>query len=225
MQLHKPTSHHPDTPSHELSAKKSYRSQQTNGPSSLREFASTIGILITALVIALLMINFVFRSYQVDGKSMETTLQNADKLIIWKVPRTWARITGHNYIPGRGDVIIFNESDLLACGQAGTKQLVKRVIGLPGDRVVVAKGVYTIYNSSHLSGFNPDQTLPYFDHGKDLPVTAGNIDVVLSPSQLFVSGDNRPDSCDSRAFGPINADQIIGKLSLRVFPLNKVKTF
>lgn len=225
MQLHKPDTKAPNAHSQELSAKKSYRFQQSKEPSSLREFASTIGILITALVIALLMINFVFRSYQVDGKSMETTLQNADKLIIWKVPRTWARITGHNYIPGRGDVIIFNEADLLACGQTGTKQLVKRVIGLPGDRVVVAKGVYTIYNSSHPGGFNPDQTLPYFDYGKNIPTTAGNISVTLSPSQLFVSGDNRPDSCDSRAFGPINADQIIGKLSLRVFPLNKVKTF
>lgn len=191
-------------------------------PSGRREFLTTAGIILSALVIALLLINFVFRSYAVDGRSMETTLQNADKLIIWKVPRTWARLTGHDYIPGRGDVIIFNTSNLTACGQTGTKQLVKRVIGLPGDRVVVASGNYTIYNEAHPKGYDPDKTLAY---GGDIPTTSGTIDVSLHAGELFVSGDNRPDSCDSRAFGPINADQVIGKLAARVYPLNKFKAF
>src|SRR5690349_15935588 len=66
----------------------------SKGSSGLgKEVLSTIGILVTALVVAFLIIAFVFRSYQVDGPSMETTLQNGDKLIIWKVPRTWASIT------------------------------------------------------------------------------------------------------------------------------------
>ena len=183
---------------------------------------STFGILATALIVALLMIGFVFRSYQVDGPSMQNTLQNNDKLIIWKVPRTWARITHHAYIPQRGDIIVFTESGLSEFGQDNTKQLIKRVIGLPGDRVVVSNGVYTIYNKSHPNGFDPDKTLPY---GKNIPTTSGDVDVTLGPNQLFVSGDNRPDSLDSRAFGPINANQIIGKLVMRVFPLNTAKTF
>ena len=73
--------------------------------SVLHEIFSTLGILVTALIVALLIITFVFRSYQVDGPSMETALQNGDKLIIWKVPRTWANITKHHYIPNRGDEI------------------------------------------------------------------------------------------------------------------------
>jgi signal peptidase I len=188
----------------------------------LRELLSTIGILATALVIALLMIGFVFRSYQVDGPSMESTLQNADKLIIWKVPRTFSRFTHHAYIPNRGDVIVFSESGLSQFGQADTKQLIKRVIGLPGDQVIVKNGEYTIINKTHPKGFDPDKTLGY---GANIPTTSGDIDITLAQNQLFVSGDNRPNSLDSRAFGPINANQVIGKLAIRVFPLSKAEFF
>lgn len=190
--------------------------------SGWRELISTLGILATALIVALLIIAFVFRSYQVDGPSMENTLQNADKLIIWKVPRTWASITGHSYIPARGDIIVFTESGLAQFGQQDTKQLIKRVIGLPGDKVVVSNGHYTIYNKAHPSGFDPDKTLPY---GKNMPTTSGQGTYELGPGELFVSGDNRPDSLDSRAFGPINAKQVVGKLILRVFPVGEAKTF
>ena len=190
--------------------------------SAFHELLSTLRILITAFLVALFIIAFVFRSYQVDGPSMENTLQNADKLIIWKVPRTWARITGHDYIPNRGDVVVFTESGLSEYGQDDSKQLIKRVIGVPGERVVVNDGKYTVYNKEHPEGFNPDTTLPY---GKDIPVTSGNVDVTLAPHQVFVSGDNRPDSLDSRAFGPINADQIVGKLVVRVFPIGQAKIF
>jgi signal peptidase I len=190
--------------------------------SAWRELLSTLGILLTALLVALFIIGFVFRSYQVDGPSMQNTLQNADKLIIWKIPRTWARISGHPYIPKRGDIIVFTESGLAEFGQQDTKQLIKRVIGLPGDRVVVSNGKYTIYNKAHPNGFDPDETLPY---GKNIPTTSGNIDVTLGLDQLFVSGDNRPDSLDSRAFGPIKADQVIGKLILRVFPVSHAEVF
>jgi signal peptidase I len=153
---------------------------------------------------------------------MENTLQNNDKLMIWKVPRTWARITGHDYIPNRGDIIVFNETGLAEFNQQDSKQLIKRVIGLPGDRVVVSNGEYMIYNKAHPHGFDPDKTLPY---GKDIPLTSGNVDITLGKDQLFVSGDNRPDSLDSRAFGPINASQIVGKLVIRVFPIGQAKVF
>ena len=190
--------------------------------SGWRELLSTLGILATALLVALLIIGFVFRSYQVDGPSMENTLQNADKLIIWKVPRTWASLTGHPYIPGRGDIVVFTESGLSAFGQDDTKQLIKRVIGLPGERVVIANGHYTVYNKEHPQGFDPDKTLAY---GKGIPATTPDGSYTLGPGQLFVSGDNRPDSLDSRRFGPINANQIVGKLILRVFPVNQARVF
>jgi signal peptidase I len=191
---------------------------------AFKELFSTVGILLTALAVALLMIAFVFRSYQVDGPSMENTLQNYDKLIIWKVPRTWSDVTHHAYIPDRGDIIVFTESGLSQFGQTDTKQLIKRVIGLPGDRVVVSNGSYTIYNKAHPKGFDPDKTMGYFKSGQ-IPVTSGDINVTLGPNQIFVSGDNRPNSLDSRAFGPINANQVVGKLILRVYPFDTAKVF
>ncbi len=193
-----------------------------SAPSGWRELLSTVAILATAVAVAFFIIAFVFRSYQVDGPSMENTLQNADKLIIWKVPRTWARITGHDYIPKRGDVVVFAQTGLSEFGQEDSKQLIKRVIGLPGERVVVSDGEITVYNNEHPGGFSPDKTLPYGTH---IPTTSGNVDVTLRKHQLFVSGDNRPDSLDSRAFGPINANQIVGKLLLRVFPIGQAKAF
>lgn len=189
----------------------------------VKSIASTIGILLIAPLIAILLTAFVFQSYQVDGPSMQTTLYNNDRLIVWKLPRTWARITGHDYIPKRGDIVIFTESGLSNYGDSvDTKQLIKRVVGLPGDRVVVENGVITIYNSAHPEGFKPDQTLPY---GGNIPSTSGNIDRTLGPGEVFVCGDNRGDSLDSRFFGPIDAKNIIGKLILRVLPLSKAERF
>lgn len=197
--------------------------RQSSDSAGWKDFLSTVGILATALIVALLMITFIFRSYQVDGPSMQSTLQNQDKLIIWKVPRTWARLTHHAYIPNRGDVIVFTESGLGQFGQEDSKQLIKRVIGLPGDRVVVKDGTLTLFNAQHPDGFMPDKTVGYAY--PNFPITSGDIDVTIKPGQLFACGDNRPNSLDSRAFGPISADQVIGKLVIRVWPSNQIKTF
>lgn len=192
--------------------------------STFRELLSTIGVLVAALVIALGLISFVFQSYEVDGPSMQTTLHNHDRLIVWKAARSWARITNHQYVPNRGDVVVFVESGLSSYGQADRKQLIKRVIGLPGDRVVVRGGTITIYNHDHPAGFRPDTTLPY-SKSITIPYTSGNIDITLDKNQLFVCGDNRGDSLDSRAFGPITTDSIVGKLVAKVYPFGDAKTF
>lgn len=191
----------------------------------IRSLIGTIGILLLAPVIAIALTMFVFQSYQVDGPSMEQTLQNSDRLIVWKLPRTWSRITGHQYVPNRGDIIILNESGLASYGSSDdSKQLVKRVIGLPGDHVVIKNNAITIYNAEHPNGFNPDTTLPY---GKDgsIPPTTNNVDVTLSSTQLFVCGDNRPNSLDSRTFGPIETNQVVGKLVARILPINSMQVF
>src|SRR5579871_5678974 len=116
-----------------------------------RSIVSTLALFALAPIAALAIAAFVMQSYQVDGQSMETTLQNNDRLIVDKIPRTWARITHHGYVPPRGDIIIFNQS-LDIGGGFGEKQLVKRVIGLPGERVVVDNGSITIYNQQHPQG-------------------------------------------------------------------------
>jgi signal peptidase I len=188
----------------------------------IKDILSIAVVLLSALVLAFGLISFVFQSYQVEGPSMQNTLHNNDHLIVWKVPRTWARITGHSYVPNRGDIIIFNEPGLAEFGQASDKQLIKRVIGLPGERVVVKDNVITIYNKAHPKGFQPDKTMPY---SKAIGVTTGNIDITLASNQIFVCGDNRPDSLDSRVFGPVNVNNIVGKLVLRVLPLNAAERF
>ena len=153
---------------------------------------------------------------------METTLQDHDRLIVDKWPRTWSRITGHAYIPKRGDIIIFNEAGLNYPG-APAKQLIKRVVALPGERVTVDNGKITVYNQDRPDGFNPDTVGIYHIQAKN---TSGKIDnLLLKPDDIFVCGDNRPNSEDSRFFGPIKASQVVGKLSLRIIPLNKAEHF
>jgi len=189
----------------------------------LKSVLTTLAILVLAPLIAFALTAFIFQSYQVDGSSMETTLQNGDRLIVLKLPRTWAKITHHGYHPNRGDVIIFNKNDLTEFdGTSQKKQLVKRVIGLPGDRVVVKDGKVTIYNSENPNGFNPDTALPY---GKVIVNTPNSGEATVGKDEVYVMGDNRPNSLDSRIFGPISTDDIVGKLEARIFPFNKFKSF
>jgi signal peptidase I len=187
---------------------------------SFRSILSTIGLFASAFLIAILLNTFVIQSYQVDGQSMEPTLQNNDRLIVNKVPRTVSRIDGHQYIPKRGDIIIFNQVGLP--GFVGQKQLIKRVVGLPGNRVVVADGRITVYDAGHPSGFNPDTT---GDYRINAPTIVGNGDWTLQNDELFVCGDNRGNSEDSRYFGPIKTDTVIAKLVLRILPLNQAQSF
>jgi len=193
-----------------------------NNHEGVKNVISTIAILVIAPLIALCLTAFVFQSYEVDGPSMETTLQNHDRLIVIKMPRTWAKITGHAYIPHRTDIIIFTKSDMYSYADEGKKQLIKRVIGLPGERVVVKDSVITIYNKEHPDGFQPDKTLSY---GNVITNTSGEVDLTLENNEVFVCGDNRNNSLDSRAFGAIDVKDIVGKLSLRLIPFNKAKSF
>lgn len=191
---------------------------------TVREIVSTIGVLLAALLVAFGLIAWVFQSYEVDGPSMETTLKDSDRLIVWKVPRTIARITNKQYVPKRGEVIIFVESGLTEFGSSSNKQLIKRVVGLPGDRVVVKAGVITIYNDQRPEGFDPDKEIPF---GTIIPELSDvrDIDITLADNQIFVSGDNRPNSLDSRTFGPIETSQIVGKLSIRLLPVSQIEKF
>lgn len=183
---------------------------------------STILIIIAAPIIAVLLTAFVFQSYEVDGPSMESTLQHKDRLIVWKVARTWARITDQPYIPNRGDVVIFVKYNLVESGQSEDKQLIKRVIGLPGEHIIVRDGKITIKNKEYPNGFNPDTNSEWADNAD---YSVGNIDIVIPKGELFLMGDNRANSLDSRSFGTVPANDIVGKLAVRMLPIGKVKLF
>ena len=184
---------------------------------------STIAILIAAPIIALLLTTFVFQSYEVDGPSMETTLQHRDRLIVWKLQRTLSRITNNDYVPKRSAVIVFAKTGLLQENSSKEKQLIKRVIGLPGERVVIKNGQITIYNAQFLDGFNPDIN---HDFSQNISaITTGELDVVVPDDQIFVCGDNRVNSLDSRSFGSIPLSDVVGELKFRVFPVSNFKSF
>jgi signal peptidase I len=189
--------------------------EKRDGWRQIFSFLGTLGLIIAVWAFFTL---FVFSSYIVDGPSMESTLQNHDRLIVLKLPRAWARLTHHSYIPARGDIIVFNERGLATYGDnSDSKALIKRVVGLPGERVVVKDGAVTVFNSAHPDGFSPDKTMPY---GSVIFSTAGNVDVTVPAGEVFVFGDNRPNSLDSRYFGTVEAKDIIGKLGLRIYPFN-----
>lgn len=188
-----------------------------------RSIASSVAILLAAPLVALFLTAFVFQSYQVDGPSMESTLQPNDRLIVWKLPRTWAKITNHQYVPKRGDVVIFTASTTSELSETPGKQLIKRVVGLPGERVVVKNGTVTVYNKANPNGFQPDRTLPY---GDAIGTTSSEeIDYTIPNNSIFVLGDNRDNSLDSRMFGPVQTKDIVGKLVLRLFPFSDMKRF
>lgn len=189
---------------------------------AFRENMFTLLILLAAPLLALFIINFVFRTYQVDGPSMETTLQDQDRLIILKTPRTWATVTGKDYIPDRYEIIVFTHKGGFDSSAAGERQLIKRVIGLPGDRVVVKDSVVTIYNKEHPDGFLVDRFGP---ESGVITTTGGNIDETVRDGEVFVMGDNRENSLDSRGLGTVSADDIVGKLTARVFPFDKFQKF
>ena len=184
---------------------------------NIKGILSTIAILVIAPLIAIILTTFVFQSYEVDGPSMETTLQNRDRLIVLKLPKTIAKFTRKQYVPQRAEIVIFNLDE----GSLGKRQLIKRVIALPGERITIKNSKVTVYNEENPDGFNPDSA-PY---GSVITYTSGDIDLVVPEGSVFVCGDNRPNSLDSRAFGPVPLDDVVGRLALRVYPFNKGQSF
>ena len=187
-------------------------------PATWKDTLSTILLFGGALLTAVLLNLFVFQSYEVDGQSMEPTLHNRDRLIIYKMNKTWSTISRSDYMPKRGDIIVFHKPN------GSSDQLIKRVIGLPGDRVIVKNEKITIYNKENPDGFNPDDA-PY---GGELQPTFGNVDVTVGQNEVFVCGDNRIPgaSYDSRStLGNIPTRFIVGELVLRYLPFGDFRTF
>lgn len=183
---------------------------------------STIGLLIFAAGLGLFLTKFVFQTFAVDGNSMSPTLATNDRLIVSKLPSTWARVTGNAYSPKRGDVVVLDQNHLTKCGQSEEKVIIKRVVGVAGDRVTVKNGDVTVYNKDKPQGFDPDRA---YASGTALGTTPMDIEVTVKKGEIFVLGDNRKNSCDSRSFGATQTDRIIGKLFLRIAPISKAKVF
>ena len=174
-------------------------------------------ILIAAAVVIIIN-TFVFQAYYVSGTSMTPTYQDKDYLLVNKFPTTFRNIMklfGQKNDLGlqRGEVLIFRPPENPEIFY------VKRVIGLPGDRVVLKDGVYTIYNKDNPNGLVLKE--PYIDPRYK---TEGSVDEVVLPGNVFVTGDNRSPggSYDSRAWGQLQQDKIIGNAFFRLIPLNSI---
>ena len=191
----------------------------------MKDVLSLILFIICVVIGTILINTYVFRSYNVVGPSMETTLYTGDRLIVNRLPVTWASIQNKKYIPERGDIIVFkNPRYTLGIED---EYIVKRVIGLPGERVLLENGHYTVFNDEFPQGFNPDDA----NHGEPGSPTSGTADEVVPEGELFVSGDHRQGnfSFDSRngdeGMGTIPLYDVIGPVGARIFPFNKIRTF
>lgn len=188
----------------------------------LKSFASFLAFCAGVVVAAFLINQFIFQSYYVDGTSMTPTLQNDDRLIIDKVEKTFAGLQGKPYIPARGQVVVLDSSIVGFNGRE--EQLIKRVIGLPGDTVTIKDGIVTVKNKANPDGFNADKQL-----GLNLQETyvESPQEWVIGDNQVFVMGDNRAQngSYDSRAFGPVESEKIVGRLWARILPFEKAQVY
>lgn len=185
--------------------------------------AISIAVFIVCVLIGTLVINtFVFRSFSVIGPSMETTLYTNDRLIVNRLPVTLSQIQNKDYIPQRGQVIVFRNPRYSV--ENGDEYIVKRVIAFPGERVVLSDGHYTVYNTENPNGFNPDDK----NNGEPGSPTSGTLDTVVPDGELFVSGDHRQGSYsyDSRnGLGTIPFYDVVGPVGLRIYPFDKVRNF
>lgn len=182
-------------------------------------------LLIFAVCVAIgtIFINtFIFRTFSVVGPSMEPTMYTSDRLIVNRLPVTMSQIKNTTYIPERGEVIVFKNPRFNSTGR--DEYIVKRVIGLPGERVQLANGVLKVYNAEHPEGLNPDTGIT------DTPSSpiSGEIDTTVPAGTLFVVGDHRNEtfSFDSRnGLGFVPLYDVIGPVGLRIWPLDKLRTF
>lgn len=150
---------------------------------------------------------YLFKPFYVKGASMEPNFLDHEYLII-------DELSYRLHEPKRGEVIVFRYPN------NPKEYFLKRIIGLPGERVKVSEGVVTIYNDAHPEGLAIKEE--YID--KEV-FTEGEKIMSLNKNQYFVMGDNRPNSFDSRRFGPVDENLIVGRTWLRGWPLNRLEIF
>lgn len=181
-----------------------------------KTFAITEKVLLAGVVIGLLVfgtLTFVMKITRVDGESMHPTLNNTQLVYVNLMPVSIAHLNHTAYIPQRGELVAVHPLFGTVVATESTDELiVKRVIGLPGERVVVKNSVITVYNTVHPEGYNPDVTTSHPYTVTNDTVSPIDIDVTLANDEIFICGDNRPVSIDSRDNGAIRVSQVIGRV-------------
>lgn len=137
---------------------------------------------------------------------MEPSFSSGDYLIVDEISYRFSK-------PQRGDVIVFEYP------RNPSQYYIKRIVGLPGERIQVGNGEVIIYSVEYPGGIEIEES--YLVGGVQTP---GNVDTTLSSGEYFVLGDNRTASSDSRVWGKLGADEIIGRAWVRGWPVNSVGT-
>ena len=158
----------------------------------------TVKIVLLAIIIVFPIRYFIFQPFFVQGISMEPNFYNSDYLIVDEITYRFGD-------PQRGDVIVFKYP------QRPTQRYIKRIIGLPEETIIIQDGQISIINE------DKKWVLDETDYLSDAH-TAGETKVSLSENEYFVLGDNRAFSSDSRRWGPLSREFIVGKVYLRAWP-------
>ncbi len=180
--------------------------EQNTKKSTFKEiFKELIIFAIIAVGIVLPFRMFVAEPYLVDGRSMDPTFKTGDYLIVDK-------LSYRRHGPERNTVLVFKYPGNTS------KSFIKRVIGLPGETVVIKDNTVTIINSENPNGIQIDQSYVVHELGENSTKTLGG-------DEYFVMGDNRAESFDSRYWGPLNKKYILGKPVIQLWPFNKIGLF
>ena len=175
--------------------------------------------LVLTLLIYLLIHNFVAQPFEVRQSSMVPTIVNGEYILIDKLTTRWDTY-------GYGEVVVFEPPGDSGMSEGGIP-FIKRIIGLPGDTVTLENGRVFItqpdgdpvrIEEPYVVDTAEGSTAPTLPRDPSGTTTTWEI----GDGEYFVMGDNRPSSQDSRAFGPIGEDLILGRAWLRYFPLDRV---
>ncbi len=148
---------------------------------------------------------FVAEPVHVPSESMAPTLQTGDRVLVNKFVYDFTE-------PEKGDVAVFE-----SLSPRADEDVVKRVVGLPGDEVLLRDGVLRINGE--------EQDEPYINETREAtPGTDSFGPMVVPEDHVFVMGDNRADSYDSRIFGPVPYDNLLGEVTLRFWPPTRLGT-
>jgi signal peptidase I len=194
------------------------RPEQPRRRSALRDLAWTV---IQALVLFLVLSALIGR-FEVHQISMEPTFHEGQRVLVSKLDSIWSTIvvrTAHAAESRRSSPFALQRGQVVVFYRTPAREedaLIKRVIGLPGDTIEFSAGQVLI------NGKILDE--PYLH---DVPTNCSVVcgPLTLGPDQYFMLGDNRLNSLDSRSFGPIPSDQVVGRVVLRYWPLNQVEFF
>jgi signal peptidase I len=172
-----------------------------------RQAIEWVILIVSALVIALLIKTFLFQAFYIPSASMVPTLEIHDRVLVNKLSYKMHDIH-------RGDIVVFDAPP--GTESQGIKDLVKRVVGLPGETVVGHDDhVYITHVGSSRSAVLPEKYL----HGvTTTPFAAHHIPA----GSIWVMGDNRSESRDSRSFGPIPEKSVVGRVFIRIWPLSRL---